>query len=608
MLFLRFMNKHIFLLLTLLLISTNVRIFAQQKAGKYKPTKYDSVKKVIPPQYYGNARDAKKADSIAKAEALQKELELKEKMEKEALEKKIAEQKLLDEKNKKNINRNAPVINEKKISDKKTRPAVITQPVVRPAQQKAVSKPVPAVRKPEINKPGQIKKETWTLEDCIAYAKLNNLQVAEAQLNERYAQLLYEEHKNSRYPDLNADARAGRAFGRNIDPATNQFVNNNFTYNTAGVYSQTLLFGWFQKKYQIEKSELDAKAAVFENEQLKDDISLNITAGFMRVLQARERVSMTVQDLKNTNQQVAYNNTNYNADNTFKLQLASMLASDSARYLDAKANERIALLELKALMNFDFDEELNIQTTESDAAQVAHYFSLPDAETLFNNAMQEKKNIQYQELRLMSAKKSLDIAKAMQYPRLSLYGGIGTVYSSNIQNITGQTYEGESPAGYVNIDGTSYPVTSSQYNYITRTRSFADQYSDHARANIGVGITVPLLNGYSSRASIQRAKIGLVKQQMNADNEKLKLKQNIYKAYEEAKAASQKYIAYKKAADESARLLDALNKKDNNEKIFLNEQALNTFNINQVNAMNAKYELLFKLKMLDYYTGNPLKL
>lgn len=610
MLFSHFMNKLNFLLITLLLISTNVRIFAQQKAGKYKPTKYDSVKKVIPPQYYGNARDAKRADSIAKAEILQKELELKEKAEKEALEKKIAEKKLLDEKNKKNVNKNAPAVNEKKITEKKTQPAIITQPVVRPQQQRNIVKPNPVVKKKEVYKPEKLTKGIWTLEDCIAYAKLNNLQVAEAQLNERYAQLLYEESKNSRYPDLNADTRVGRAFGRNIDPATNQFVNNNFTYNTVGVYSQTLLFGWFQKKYQIEKNELDVKAAGFENEQLRDDISLNITAGFMRVLQAREHVTMTEGTVRNTNQQAENANRNYNADNTSKLQLASILASDSARYLDAKVNERIALLELKALMNFDFSEELNIQATENDAAQIAHYFSLPDAETLFNNAMQEKKNMQYQELKLMSAKKSLDIAKAMQYPRLSLYGGLGTVYSSNIQNITGQTYEGELPAGYVNIDGTSYPVTSSQYNYSTQTRALADQYNDHARANIGVGITIPLLNGYASRANIQRAKIGLVKQQMNMDSEKLKLKQHIYKTYEEAKAASQKYIAYKKAADESARFLEALNKGNNNDREFLNEkeQALNTFNINQLNAMNAKYDLLFKLKMLDYYTGNPLKL
>jgi outer membrane protein len=613
------MYKFIFIILVTFVTIAGYSSFAQQRKGAYKPTKYDSVKKLIPPQYYGNAREAKRADSIAKAAALQKELELKEQ---EARNKKLAEQKMIEEKrlleekrraekkrqtnkkdqsveNRPNIIKNPPV--------QKQKPAVV--PVKANPEKKVLSKPTEVTTLKQPIREKQVK-GIWTLEECIEYAKLNNLQVAEIQLDERYAQLLYEESKNSRYPDLNAALQAGKAFGRNIDPATNQFVSNRFNYNTAGLYSQTLLFGWFQKKYQLEKNELEVEAAAQKNNQLKNDISLNITTGFLRLLQAREQVKMAGQAVKNTAEFMESNSRAGHNDYTTKIQLSSMLASDSALYAEAAANERLALLQLKALMNIDFEEDFNIKTTENDAAQMAHYFSLPDAETLFQKALQEKNLLQYHQLRLLSAKKSLDIAKAMQYPQLSLYANLGSVYSSNVKDITAQTYEGESAVGYVNIAGSSYPVTSSQYNYSLHTRSFSDQYSDHFRAGIGLGLTMPLLNGYSARANIQKAKIGLVSEQIKLDDEKLKLKQELYRTYEEAKAASQKYIAYKKAADEAAKLLDALNKRDNGEKemFFETERAYNIYQLNQDKASSAKYDLLFKLKMLDYYTGTPLKM
>lgn len=122
-----------------------------------------------------------------------------------------------------------------------------------------------------------------------------------------------------------------------------------------------------------------------------------------------------------------------------------------------------------------------------------------------------------------------------------------TCFASNVKKCFSQTYEGESSVGYVNINGSSYPVTNSQYQFTTITKPLADQYNDHIRATVGLRIAVPLLNGYASRANIQKAKIALVSQQLQVDVAKQDLKNDIYKTYEEAIAASQKYTAYLKA-------------------------------------------------------------
>ncbi|MBK6330989.1 MAG: TolC family protein [Bacteroidetes bacterium] len=575
----------------------NFTLFAQQKKGKYIPTKYDSVKKVIPPQFYGNAAEAKRADSIAKAEAMQKQLAQKEK---EALEKKMAEQKLLEEaEKKKNANKQIPKITNIK---ENTYTPYTRPPQKKPIEKQVSPKPLPIVKKETPQKVKKLK-TIWNLADCIEYAKKNNLQIVEAQLNERYEKLLYEENKNSRYPDLNGDLQIGKSFGRNIDPASNQFVNNNFNYNTLGLWSNTLLFGWFQKKYQLEKNQLDIQSAEYANKKLQDDVTLNITTGYIRVLQAREQKKSLALSLKKFTDRNVYMNKND------KQSYQAMLSTDSAMYLETVVNERMALLQLKALLHLEFEDAFDIATDEDEILTPKQGLSMPDAAAWYQMALNQQAQVQYEHLKLKSVKKSLDIAKAMQYPQLSLYGGAGTVFSSNVKNITAQTYEGESSVGYVNINGSSYPVTNSQYQFTTITKPLADQYNDHIRATVGLRIAVPLLNGYASRANIQKAKIALVSQQLQVDVAKQALKNDIYKTYEEAIAASQKYTAYLKARDESALWMESLGKQNNdNNQFLLYKLAWQQYHQNATQATFATYEWLFKLKMLDYFSGNPIKM
>ncbi|MBK8328613.1 MAG: TolC family protein [Bacteroidetes bacterium] len=88
-------------------------------------------------------------------------------------------------------------------------------------------------------------------------------------------------------------------------------------------------------------------------------------------------------------------------------------------------------------------------------------------------------------------------------------------------------------------------VTLSQIRNINSppyTKPLADQYNDHIWATVGLRNAVPLLNGYASRANIQKAKIALVSQQLQVDVAKQDLKNDIYKTYEEAIAASQNIL------------------------------------------------------------------
>jgi len=455
--------------------------------------------------------------------------------------------------------------------------------------------------------------QKWTLQQCIEYAMSNNLQVAGSVLNERMAKLVLQQSKTSILPSLNGDASVGVSYGRSIDPTSNQFVTKGFVYNSFGLSSQTLLFGWFQRTYQIQQNQLELKAANASFEQLKDDISLNVATGFLRVLLSREQVKINEELVKLDNEQ--YNQTVKFAD-AGKLpelnvaQMMAQLATDSSNLVGARADERIAVLQLRALMNFDFDTPFDIQVPDMEGADLSALAALPSADMIYQTAVKNQHRMKFNDLKYESAKKTLDIAKAVQYPQVSLIGSLGTNFSSVTKDILGQTYLGEVPLGNVTVDTLTFPITRPEYTYDTRTRSIPNQYGDNIRANVGLGINIPILNGFTARTNIGKAKIGLMSQQLVIDTDKQKLKQDIYTAFEQARAASQKYNATRRAENAAQRALEFAVKRYAVGMINTYEYTAtlnNSYNASS-SVLSSKYDLIFKLKVLDYYMGNPLKL
>jgi len=598
------MNMILRLTIFSLLIMATPALLAQPKTqprGKYIPTKWDSVKKVIPPQVYGKPKSARVLDSIANAEKEAEARRLRELEEKEMLKRRRLEDEERARKEQEKVEKPLPVKPEKP-----GKPPVDKPKMPRPVVEKPIPEPANAGKK-------KFYPLSWPLNECVEYARVNNLQVRESELNERLARLILEQSKASRLPNLNGDMSLGESYGRSIDPTSNQFVTQGFTYNSMGLSSQTLLFGWFQKKHQVEQGRYDADAAAFAYSQLKDDVSLNVATGFLRVLLAREQVKVSEAQLKLDNEQYLQTLQLVEAGKLPELNAAQMVAqlsSDSAVLVSNRADERIALLQLRALMNFNFEDAFDVVAPDLNMIQLASLYELPGPDAIFRTAADNQNRMKFNQMKLLSAKKTLDIAKAVQYPQLSLFANLGTNFSSNVKDITGQNYVGEVPLGNINLSGTSYTITRPDYTYTTRTRALFTQYGNNIRLNAGLSLSVPMFNAYSARTNIQKAKIGLVSQQIAMDNDMQRLKQDVYTAYEQARAASQKYSSAKRAQEASQRALEFAVKRYQAGMIntFEYTSSLNSLYTTSTNALAAKYDLIFKLKVLDYYMGNPLKL
>lgn len=586
--------------------------------------KSDTIKKVMPPQVYGKPKKSKKADSVAVVKRMQELDQLKH------------TDSTLFAKPIKNEQVPAEVFDQKETKPSDNKVVIVTRSedgtsheqdvIILPnsTDQKEDDIMKSSLANDRSNKLSTAPDDmfaasapapvgSWSLLRCVNYAREHNLQVKNAELNERLARLQFQQTRSSKLPSLNADASLGESYGRSIDPTSNQFVTKGFVYNSIGLNSQVLLFGWFQKKIQSEQNRLDILSAQEANQQLKDDISLNVATGFLRVLMAREQVKIAEAQLVLDQEQYEQTIRFAQAGKIPELnvsQMQSQLANDSSTYIGSKSEEQLALLQLMALMNFDFNQSFDIQAPDINAMEIADAYSFMLPEAIYNHAIQHQHQMKYNHLKLASAKKALRVARSVQYPQLALFGGLGTNYSSNLKSVTGQTYTGDATIGYVSVGAQQYPINVPQYSYQTAVTPLADQYNQNLRANAGVSLSIPILNGRSAYSSIERAKISILSQEISYQQDQLKLKQDIYTAHQQVIAARQKYAAAQKAEEAAKRALDFAKKRYAIGMIntFEYTSVQNTYNQASASALSSKYDLIFKIKVLDYYMGNQIKL
>ncbi len=453
----------------------------------------------------------------------------------------------------------------------------------------------------------------WSLEKCINYAVENNLDLSESELNQRMADLTLEQSKSSRWPSLNADISLGNSYGRSIDPTSNQFVNAGFLFNNMSVNSQVMLFGWFRKKLEIEQNQLKTRAANEIYAQLRDNISLNVANGYLRALLAKEQVKVSLEQLKTDQAQLNQTQRFVRAGKLPQLNLEQMLAqvaSDSSNLISIKTEEQLALLQLRALLNLDFKSEFDIESPNLNDALLNTQNDYSTPSEIYDLALQNQHRIKAQYVNLHAAKKGVEQAKAMKYPSLFLGGNLSTSYSSQFKEVTNQTVVGQRQLGTVAVAGTDYPITTPVYDFTSATVPYGTQLDNNVRSNLALTISVPIFNGHQVKTNIERAQIGLYNQRVATQKEQLTLQQEIYTASLQAEAAEQKYKAAQSAERSAKRALDFAIKRYNIGMLptFEYTQTQNNYNQTSFNTLSAKYEMIFKRKVLDFYIGKPIKL
>jgi outer membrane protein len=445
----------------------------------------------------------------------------------------------------------------------------------------------------------------------------NNITVKQSEVQARVNELIYKQSKLSQFPNLNFSSGGSVNSGSNQDPTTFSRITQTYFATNMQLQSSADIFNFFSKRNTIEANNWELQASRANIDKLKNDIALTAANGYLQVLLAKEQENVTRIQVSQTQAQL--NNTRKLVDagalpELNASQLEAQLALDSVNFITARGNVFQSILLLKSYMNIDADAPFEVDTPPVESIPVDPIVDLqPDY--VYKLAMTNQPLQRVNDFRLKAAEKSTQAAKGAMLPSLSAFGSLGSGYNNQAQTITGftQTVSPDPVAiGTVNVAGTPYTVFTQPISTSPKTTktTFSNQLSDNFRQSIGFNISVPLFNGGNLRTNYQRSQLNITTLQLQKKQDDQKLKQDIYQAYNAAVVALEKFNASKKTV--------AINEKTYSyaAKRF-DVGMLSTFDLitTQNYLLRAKleytinrFDYVFKMKVLEFYKGQGLKL
>jgi outer membrane protein len=451
--------------------------------------------------------------------------------------------------------------------------------------------------------------DTWSLERCVNYALEHNLTVKQAQANVKLSMLSERQAKTARLPSISASTTGAKQFGRTIDPTTNQFVTQSTGYNSLGVSAGLTVFSGGQILHNIKQAGWNLQASTADGAQTSNSLALQVASAYLNVLLAMEQLESAHRRVNQSEQQLS---------NTLKLidagtvplgdryNLDAQIARNQQSEVVANNNVELSYLSLKQLLQMEPDFDLRVERPNVLIPADAN----PEVLTLspvYNTALNTQPNIKAADFRIKAAEEGISVAKAAYYPTLSLFANLNSNYSTQyFRYVSAGKYIGAPVTIYYN--GVPQMVSFEQEKVTAERISYADQINQNFGQNFGLSLSVPIYQNGRIRLNVERARLNLLNAQLQSNQTHQTLKNDIQTAIANARSARKQLEAAQKGAEATRIAYSNTEKRHTLGAVNSLEltTAKNNLDIAENDLIVAKYDYLFKLKILDFYQGKPL--
>lgn len=419
--------------------------------------------------------------------------------------------------------------------------------------------------------------KVWTLEDCINYAFENNIQIKQSKLQIESVQADLKQSKYEFAPTLNGSSSIDYNWGRFVNPNTYTYVTTKNTTSRYGLSGGLTLFDGFQNYNTVKKNELAYTSSQYDSEKMENDIALQLTGAYLNIIFNHEMLMVAQNQADITKQQIERTRNLVEAGTLPKgdlLEIEAQGLMEEVNVIRADNNLSLSYLDLLQILDLSANEDFEI---ERPNITVDKELSVIPSEQVYANAVNFMPEIKRAELDVLSASRSVRIAKGAALPSLSLRGGVNSMVDHKSLN--------------------------------TVDMAFWDQLSDNLGEYLSLSLNVPIFNAYQTTTRIKQAQIQNVNSKFNLELAKNTLRKSIEQKYFDAIAAYKTYHANKATV---ASLKEAF--KYTEEKFTLG--MLNSVDYNlaksrltqaESDLLRAKFDYIFKTKILDFYMGVPLK-
>lgn len=453
-------------------------------------------------------------------------------------------------------------------------------------------------------------KKVYTLKECIEIALQNNLTVKRSALGLRGADITLDQSRYTMLPSLNVSGSGGANFGRSIDPTTNLFIDQQINNANANANASLLLFNAFRVMNTIKQSVNDKAAAENDLTKAKNDVILSVITFYTSVIFNQELLQNAQFQLKTTQQQLERTKKLEQAGSVplgNVLDLEAQNATNELNLIQRENNYNLSLLQLKQSLQLPASTQMEVEIPELSVEDL----SLDQTtEQIYDIAKQNLPEIKAAVFRTESANFALKAARGSLYPRLNLNASAFTNYSSAAKLFQNGVVDPSPVIGYLGNDQTqvvrSFRPTTIGGEVVEKP--FSNQISDNIAQSVSIGLTIPVFNAFNARANVLRNKVTKEQAFINLTDVENRLRQAIETAHNDATAAAKTYASSAKAVkarEEAFRMTKQRYDAGASNYVDYQVSENNLFQAKS-DQVRAKYDLIFKKKVLDFYQGKPI--
>ncbi len=413
--------------------------------------------------------------------------------------------------------------------------------------------------------------EQWNLDRCVAYAHEHNILVQQSKLQIMSGDLEVTEAKDRFLPNVSASASQSFSFGRGLT-AENTYADRNTSSFQWGANLNLPLFQGLSEYRQLKVAKSNLQKLLYDYEAAKDNVTLNVISSYLQVLYAKEVLESSRSQLDYSTYEVERQKALVEAGKVAEADLydaESQQATDRLQVVTAENDVQTALVELANLLQLP--TAVGFDITPIDEGEPI----IPTADAVFNAALVHNNSILASRQSIEVADRNISLAKTGYIPTLSFGANVGSSYYT----VGGMPHE-----------------------------SFGDQMRHNYSTYIGVNLSIPIFNAFSTRNSVRRAKIQKIQAELALDQTETDLCRTIQLAYYQARGARDKYFTSKETLEKTRLSFEATQEKYNLGRSTPAEFEIAKNNLfrTEVNSIQAHYEYLLRHRILEFYRSNHL--
>ncbi len=452
--------------------------------------------------------------------------------------------------------------------------------------------------------------QAWTLQECIEHAMEHNISIKQSELDLEMAEIDKNMAIGNYLPGINGFATNSWNTGLTQNVTTGVLQNQTTRNFSAGVTLDLTLFSGLRNLRQLQRAKLSGLAAQYSLEQMQDDIALFVANSYLQVLVNKETLKVleeqhlvTLDQLDRTQKLVDQGV----APQGDLLQIKALSAEEEQQIITAENAVHLSLVSLAQTLLIEDYENFDIAEREYEVRPNA--IMSRSVDEIIKFAMEERAEVKIAEKNVELAQKDVQISRAAYYPTLSGFFNYNT-RESGAERITQGEIDPDFPSrpiGYVESTGEVVVAPNFKVNTLPPLPFFEQLYMFDG-ISYGFQLNVPIFNGLSTRNTVKRQKVNVMRAEYQLEQAKLDLESNVYQAFVDAKGAAKAYDAAKVALE--AQQLAFKYAQERYDVGLTNAFELRQAQFELTNSesklIQAKYDYIFKVKVLELYFGIPV--